>query len=74
MVLVRHGVKATRAEWVAAGEPARARANFATLLAWIDEGRLKPHVFKTYALEETPAALRALLSRETTGKVVIAVR
>ncbi len=57
----------------AAKEPARARANFATLLAWIDEGRLKPHVFKTYALEETPAALRAL-SRETTGKVVIAVR
>lgn len=57
-----------------AKETARSRKNFETLLCWFKEGRLKPHVSMTFPLDETPAALRALLSREATGKVVVKVR
>jgi NADPH2:quinone reductase len=54
-------------------DPARNRANFETMLRWFGEGRLKPHVSKTFALDQVPAAMRFLLSREATGKVVITV-
>jgi NADPH2:quinone reductase len=41
------------------------------LLSWYGEGRLKPHVSQTFLLEEAREALKALLERRTTGKVVI---
>jgi NADPH2:quinone reductase len=46
-------------------------ANLARMLAWMGEGRLKPVVTATYPLERTPAALRDMLDRKVTGKVVI---
>jgi NADPH2:quinone reductase len=57
-----------------AKETARSQENFTALLEMVADGRLKPLVFATYPLGETPAALRALLSRKSTGKVVVAVR
>ena len=44
------------------------------LLAWYTEGALKPHVSGTYPLSEAREALKALLERRTTGKVVITMR
>ena len=35
------------------------------------EGRLNPYVSKRYSLEDAPQALRALLDRKVTGKVVV---
>ena len=41
------------------------------LLAWYADGLLSPHVSNTFQLEETPDALEMLVSRKSTGKVVI---
>lgn len=54
-------------------EPARNRANFAALFSLFEQGKLKPHVSATFPLAEVPEAMRTLLSRKTTGKVVIRV-
>lgn len=43
------------------------------LLRWYADGRLRPHISATYPLEEAPAALNALLARQTTGKIVLTV-
>lgn len=45
--------------------------SFDQLFAWYRDGRLRPHVSEIYLLEEAGAALRALLVRKTTGKVVL---
>jgi NADPH2:quinone reductase len=55
-------------------DPARNRANFEQMFRWFEEGKIHPHVSATFPLEDVPDAMKALLSRETTGKVVIAVR
>lgn len=57
----------------AARDPEKNRANFAALLALYEQGRLKPHVSSTFTLDQVPQAMQALLSRKTTGKVVIKV-
>mgnify|MGYP000861778866 CR=1 FL=1 len=41
------------------------------LYEFMDGGKLKPHVSARYALAEAPQALRDLLDRKVTGKVVI---
>ena len=50
------------------------RAHFETLLNWCAEGKLKPHVSMTFPLEQAAAALKALISRKATGKVLVQVR
>jgi NADPH2:quinone reductase len=55
-------------------EPARNRANFEQMFRWFEEGKIRPHVSATFPLDGVPDAMAALLSRKTTGKVVIAVR
>lgn len=42
-----------------------------TLLNWYAAGHLKPHVSRTFPLEQTTEALNFLLSRKSTGKVVL---
>lgn len=54
-----------------ANEPDTHRANMETLVAWCAEGRIRPHIHRTYDLDETPAALNALAHREVMGKVVV---
>lgn len=46
-------------------------ANGMQLFQWLLQGALKPHVSKTYPLEKAGEALRALMDRQVTGKVVL---
>ena len=52
-------------------EPERHRTNMATLLNWCASGKIKLHVHRTYRLEETPDALRAIARREVIGKAIV---
>lgn len=54
-----------------ARDPGRNAEHFAKLGAWFQEGKLRPHVSATYALEEAGKALRAMLDRRVTGKIVL---
>ncbi len=52
-------------------EPAVHRANMAELLAWYGEGKIKPYVSKHFPLSEGAAAIRWMMDRKATGKVVL---
>lgn len=52
-------------------EPQRNHAAFETLVRWLREGKLRPHISARYTLDETPQALEAMASRRVTGKVII---
>src|SRR5450830_1107564 len=41
------------------------------LMGWLNDGKIKPHISKTYALKETASALNDLAARKVTGKIVI---
>lgn len=43
------------------------------LLKWYQEGKIKPHISKTFPLEETADAIRALRDRKSSGKVVVLI-
>jgi NADPH:quinone reductase len=45
--------------------------NFQQLFAWYGEGKLKPHISQAYPLAQAPRALRDMLERKVTGKVVL---
>jgi NADPH:quinone reductase len=52
-------------------EPERIPETFRALLALYREGKIAPVVYKSYPLAELPAALEALGSRQSWGKVVV---
>ena len=52
-------------------EPAVAAANFAELIGWYAEGRVKVSVEQTYPLADTVAALEHVMGRQVQGKVAI---
>jgi NADPH:quinone reductase len=54
-------------------DPARVRAAFEELLRWHGEGRIKPLVSEVRPLAEAPEALERLLSRQTSGKIVLTI-
>ncbi len=54
-------------------EPAVHRANMDELLAWYRAGKLKPHVSKHFSLAEGPQAIRWMMDRKATGKIVLDV-
>lgn len=54
-------------------EPALHRENMAELLAWYNAGKLKPHVSRRFSLDEGPQAIRWMMDRKATGKVVLTV-
>jgi NADPH2:quinone reductase len=41
------------------------------LLSWLSEGKLQPLVSKVYALDRAAEALRAIMDRQATGKLVL---
>ncbi len=49
-------------------------ANFQQLFAWFAEGKLKPLVSQTFALEDTAQAINTLAAPKAVGKLVIKVR
>jgi NADPH2:quinone reductase len=55
----------------ALNEPERIPEVFDALDALYKEGAVRPEIYGTYALEELPAALEALASRRTYGKLVV---
>ena len=55
----------------AAHEPAKAVAQLARIGRWVSEGKLRPHISKTYPLAEGRAALEDLAARRATGKLVL---
>lgn len=52
-------------------EPAVNADNFKQLFAWYAAGEIKPHVSKRYPLAEAPQALRDMMDRRVTGKIVV---
>jgi NADPH2:quinone reductase len=52
-------------------EPQANQAMLTELFTWLAQGKLKPHVSRTYPLADTPRALEALLGRTAVGKLVI---
>lgn len=55
----------------AKNEPRESQKNFQDVLTWIKQGKLKQHLFKTYALADAPLALRDMMDRRTLGKSVV---
>jgi len=47
---------------------------FPTMLRWRREGRLKPHISAHFPLSQTADALKMLIDRRATGKVVVLIR
>lgn len=43
------------------------------LMRWFEEGKIKPHVSQTFALEEVGVAMETLLTRKAMGKVVLTI-
>ena len=41
------------------------------LMGMYGSGKLKPHISKTYSLEEAPKALQDMVDRKVKGKVII---
>lgn len=52
-------------------EPEENNRNLRDLLHWLEEGRLHPHLYKTYSLTGAPQALQDLMDRKVIGKAVV---
>ena len=52
-------------------DPSVMQRSFQTLLQWYSEGKLKPHIDRSYALADAAQALTALGNREAKGKLVL---
>jgi NADPH2:quinone reductase len=54
--------------------PPLMHGSLSELLDWYAQGRLRPHVSRTYPLEQASAALADLAARRSTGKLVLTMR
>jgi NADPH2:quinone reductase len=52
-------------------EPAHHMKGISEMLGWMQEGKIKPRISKTYTLDEAPQALLDMAARKVTGKIVI---
>ena len=52
-------------------EPENAAASITELFRWLAAGKVKPQISARYRLDDAPKALRAMMDRKVTGKVVI---
>ncbi len=52
-------------------EPMNLLLDLRTLIGWFNEGLLKPHIAATYPLAQGGQAIRALMDRKVSGKVVV---
>jgi NADPH2:quinone reductase len=52
-------------------EPKRHQENLKELMGWFGEGKLKPHVSRTYKFEEVAEALNDMAARKVKGKIVL---
>ena len=54
-------------------EPAAFAASVRQLGGWFREGKLRPHVSRTFALKDAAEALKLMAARQVTGKVVLTI-
>ncbi len=54
-------------------EPGTNLENMQTLLAWFEQGKLKPCISRTYSLDDAPQAMTDLLERRASGKLVVTI-
>lgn len=54
-------------------DPATLMQSLMTLIGWHASGGLKPHISATFPLPEAGRALRTLMNRQSTGKLVVTV-
>lgn len=52
-------------------EPMNLMQDMRKLFGWLADGSIKPHISGTYSLEQGPKAIRALMDRKVSGKLVI---
>ncbi|MGJ8669858.1 MAG: NADPH:quinone oxidoreductase family protein [Oceanococcus sp.] len=52
-------------------EPMNLMMDLRTLIGWFADGSIKPHIAATYPLERGGEAIRALMDRKVSGKVVV---
>lgn len=52
-------------------EPLNLMMDLRTLFGWLQEGALKPHIADTYPLARGGEAIRALMERKVSGKIVV---
>jgi len=71
--LLLKGASAVGVFWgaFAQREPQVNAENFRQLFAWYAAGELKPYVSKRYALDQAPQALRDMMDRRISGKIVV---
>ncbi|MDR3419151.1 MAG: NADPH:quinone oxidoreductase family protein [Nevskia sp.] len=71
--LLLKGASAVGVFWGAfvAREPKVSQENFEQLFGWVASGQLKPYVSKIYPLSQGAQALRDMLERKVTGKIVL---
>ncbi|HSF46852.1 MAG TPA: NADPH:quinone oxidoreductase family protein [Burkholderiales bacterium] len=55
-------------------DPRKNRENFDTMLRWFEAGKLRPPVSSTFPLDQIAQAMHTLLSRRSTGKLIITIR
>ena len=55
-------------------EPLLIRRMRETLLSWLAEGKIRPHIHQVLPLEEAVAGMKLLADRKATGKVVLAMK
>ncbi len=48
--------------------------NLQELVGWMKEGKLKPHICKTFSLEDTAAALTYMSERKAVGKIIVSTQ
>jgi NADPH2:quinone reductase len=72
-LLLIKGTSAVGVFWgdFARREPKANGAMLAELFGWLAAGKLRPHVSKTFSLQDVPLALRSLLDRAAVGKLVV---
>ena len=52
-------------------DPEGHKANMAQILAWVSEGKLKPHIHGVYPLEDIAKPLEDLAARKVKGKAIL---
>jgi len=53
--------------------PSQNMGNSLQIMQWLNEGKIKPHIYKTYSLENAPKALEEMMNRRVMGKVVVQI-
>lgn len=71
--LLLKGASAVGVFWgaFAQREPQASAENFRQLFAWYAAGEIRPYVSKRYPLDQAPQALRDMMDRRVTGKIVV---